>query len=200
MTNNERRQKIQDKLEAHLESPLPLLSRLKNLVFGKENPDTYTQISFYIGLVIWLIFLVWNILGHTVLANTAWIEAEKGLQVQKMIFDRGLALGFEGEEFHHTLVQFYSIALFCWAGIFIGLVLQWRKNLAFIYFIGCSAGIYLLAMLFMLSFSYWYNDTTTFDKISFFLLVGHSFLYYYFLKREKNGDKMNFFGIEDDEN
>lgn len=199
MSESRRKYKLQQKLDVHLESPIPLLSRLKTLIFGKEIPDTYTQISFYIGISIWTIFLIWIILGHTVLANTTWIEEEKGIEVQKMIFQRGEVLGFQGDEFHFALVQFYSIALVCWIGIFIGLVLQWRKNILFVYFIVGSAAIYLLAMIFILTFSYWYHDTTTFDKIAFFLLVGHSILYYYFLIREKSGDKINFFGIDEEE-
>ena len=49
-----------------------------------------------------------------------------------------------------------------------------------------------------MGFSYWYHDTTTFDKIAFFLLIGHSSLYYYFLNRELSGDKTNFFGIDEE--
>jgi hypothetical protein len=198
VTDSDKKHSFREEFEAHLESPLPILSRLRNLIFGKETPDTYTQIGFYLGIIIWTIFLVWIILGYMVLTSTEWIEQEKGLDVHTLIEQRGAALGFKGTDFQTSLITFYNIALIAWLGLFIGLVLQWRKNLYFIYFIWISAAIYLLAMWFLLGFSYWYHDTTTFDKIAFFLLVGHSSLYYYFLNREAHGEKTNFFGIEED--
>lgn len=198
MTDSDKKQSFREEFEAHLESPIPILSRLRNLIFGKESPDTYTQISFYLGLMIWVIFLVWIILGYMVLTSTEWIEQEKGLDVHSLIEQRGEALGFKGTDFQNNLITFYNIALVAWAGMFIGLVLQWRKNTWFIYFIWASGGIYLLTMWFLMGFSYWYHDTTTFDKIAFFLLIGHSSLHYYFLNREIRGEKSNFFGIDEE--
>lgn len=198
MTDSDKKHSFREEFEAHLESPIPILSRLRNVIFGKESPDTYTQISFYLGVLIWIIFLVWTILGYMVLTSTDWIEQEKGLDVHSLIEQRGEALGFVGTDFQNSLITFYNVALIAWIGLFIGLVLQWRKNVYFIYFIWAAAATYLLAMWFLLGFSYWYNDTTTFDKIAFFLLVGHSSLYYYFLKREVRGEKTNFFGIDED--
>ncbi len=199
MTDSDKKHSFREEFEAHLESPIPILSRLRNVIFGKESPDTYTQIGFYLGLIIWIIFLVWIILGYMVLTSTEWIEQEKGLDVHSLIEQRGEALGFVGTDFQNSLITFYNLALIAWIGLFIGLVLQWRKNTWFIYFIWGSGAIYLLSMWFLLGFSYWYQDTTTFDKIAFFLLIGHSSLYYYFLNREVHGEKTNFFGIDEEE-
>lgn len=199
MTDSDKKHSFREEFEAHLESPIPILTRLRNLIFGKESPDTYTQIGFYLGIMIWTIFLVWIILGYMALTNTDWIEQEKGLDVHSLIRERGIALGFSGDEFQDKLILFYNVALVAWSGLFIGLVLQWRKQASFIYFIWGSGGLYLLAMWFLLGFTYWYQDTTTFDKIAFFLLIGHSSLYYYFLNRELRGEKTNFFGIEEED-
>lgn len=199
MTDSEKKQKFREEFEAHLESPIPILSKLRSLLFGKETPDTYTQISFYLGMIIWIIFLVWIILGYMVLTSTEWIEQEKGIDVQSLILQRGKELGFEGTNFQENLVNFYYIAILSWIGIFIGLALQWRKNDWFIYFIWGSGAVYLLSMWFLMGFSYWYHDTTTFDKIAFFLLIGHSSLYSYFLNRELRGEKTNFFGIDEEQ-
>lgn len=198
MTDSDKKQSFREEFEAHLESPMPILSRLRNLIFGKDTPDTYTQISFYLGLIIWIIFLIWIILGYVVLTSTEWIEQEKGLDVHTLIEQRGEALGFTGPDFQNNLITFYNVAIVSWVGLFIGLVLQWRKNTWFIYFIWGSGAVYLLAMWFLLGFSYWYYDTTTFDKIAFILFIGHSSLYYYFLNREMNGEKTNFFGIDEE--
>lgn len=150
------------------------------------------------GLLIWAIFLVWIILGYVVLTSTEWIEQEKGLDVHTLIEQRGQALGFTGTKFQDSLITFYNIALVSWTGLFIGLVLQWRKHPWFIYFIWGGGALYLLTMWFLLGFSYWYHDTTTFDKITFFLFIGHSSLHYYFLNKELNGEKTNFFGIDEE--
>jgi hypothetical protein len=199
VTDSDKKHSFREEFEAHLESPIPILSRLRNVIFGKESPDTYTQISFYIGIIIWIIFLVWIILGYIVLTNTDWIEQEKGLDVHTLIAARGTELGFQGTDFQNSLISFYNIALFAWIGLFIGLVLQWRKNLWFIYFVWIAGGIYLLGMWFILGVNYWYNDTTLFDKITFILLIGHSSLYYYFLRRESRGESSNFFGIDEED-
>lgn len=198
MTDSDKKHSFREEFEAHLESPIPLLSRLRNVIFGKESPDTYTQISFYLGLIIWIIFLVWIILGYVALTSTEWIEQEKGLDVHTLIEQRGQALGFTGTVFQENLITFYNIALVAWVGLFIGLVLQWRKHPWFIYFIWGGGALYLLSMWFLLGFSYWYHDTTTFDKITFFLFIGHSSLHYYFLNKELRGENSNFFGIDED--
>lgn len=198
MTDSDKKHSFREEFEAHLESPIPLLSRLRNVTFGKESPDTYTQISFYLGLIIWIIFLVWIILGYVALTSTEWIEQEKGLDVHTLIEQRGQALGFTGTAFHDNLITFYNIALVAWAGLFIGLALQWRKHPWFIYFIWGGGALYLLTMWFLLGFSYWYQDTTTFDKIAFLLFIGHSSLHYYFLNKELHGEKSNFFGIDEE--
>lgn len=197
MTDSNKKQSFREGFEAHLESPIPILTRLGTFIFGKKLPDAYTKISFYFGIAIWTIFLVWIILGYMVLTNTSWIEAEKGLDVHQLISDRGTALGFTGDTFQNKLITFYNLAIVAWAGMFIGLALQWRKHLYFIYFIWISGAVYLFGMWILLGFSYWYNDTTLFDKIAFFFLIGHSSLHYYFLRKELLGEKVNFFGIDD---
>lgn len=197
MTDSNKKHTFREGFEAHLESPIPILTRVGSFIFGKKIPDPYTKISFYLGMAIWTIFLVWIILGYMVLTNTSWIEEEKGMDVHKLIMTRGTELGFNGEDFQNNLILFYNLAIVAWSGIFVGLALQWRKSLYFIYFIWISGALYLLGMWFLLGFSYWYNDTTLFDKIAFFFLIGHSSLHYYFLRKELLGEKVNFFGIDE---
>ena len=83
--------------------------------------------------------------------------------------------------------------------VFIGLVLLWRKNERFVYFFFTGCALYLLFMLVMLGFGYYSGDTTFFDKIAFAILVLHTAVYAYFLKREKSGQKISFFGVDEDE-
>lgn len=191
-------QSFRKKFEAHLDSPTSLLAKLKAWIFGEENPDMYTQVSFFIGLGIVITFLIWSILGYVVIDGRIWIQEEKGLNVENLIQQRGIQLGFQSDEFLGKLEFFYSFSILVWLSILIGLVLQWRKKIVFIYVVGLSSGLYLIVMWFMLGFEYWLNDTTLFDKIIFFLLIGHSLLYAYFLKQELSGENTNFFGLDED--
>jgi len=193
------KQEIRQRLEEHLNSPLPILMRLKNLVFGEKAPDTYTRISFYLALLIWFIFFLWSILGVVVIQSRHWIKEEKKIDVTRLIEQRGQELGFEKYVFADRLETFHTASIICWLVVFAGLVLLYRKKLEFIYLFLAGAGIYLLLMWFMLGFGYWAKDTTTFDKVVFILMVLHTSIYYYFLKMEKEGNPVNFFGVKEEE-
>jgi hypothetical protein len=195
----EEKTRFREEFEAHLNSPLPILIRLRNFIFGKEKPDTYTQFSFWLGLVIWFIFIVWAVLGSVAIRMREIITDEKEIDVTAMIEQRGLDLGFDPQEFIGRLEAFYALSIAFWIVVFAGLVLLWRKNLRFVYVFFTGCGLYLLFMWVMLGFSYYSQDTTFFDKIAFALLVGHTAIYAYFLKREKDGGKLNFFGVDEDE-
>lgn len=200
MSEGKSKQEIREQLEEHLNSPLPILLRLRNLVFGEQAPDTYTKISFFFALIIWCIFFLWSILGLVVIQSRHWIKEEKKIDVTQLIEQRGQELGFDRFVFADRLETFHTASIVCWIIVFAGLVLLYRKRMEFIYLFGAGTGIYLLLMWFMLGFGYWLKDTTTFDKIVFILMVAHTFLYYYFLKMEKAGNKTNFFGIKEEDN
>lgn len=200
MAEGKSTQEIRDQLEAHLNSPLPILIRLRNLIFGTESPDTYTKISFTFAIISWFIFFLWSILGMVVINSRHWIKETKKIDVTQLIENRGKELGFEPYVFAERLSTFHTASIVCWVVVFIGLVLLWRKQVIFIYAYLGGCIVYLLMMWFMLGFGYWAKDTTTFDKILFFVMVDHTSLYYYFLKMEVSGNKINFFGIREDEN
>jgi len=185
--------------EAHLDSPLPLLIRLRNFIFGKESPDNYTKFSFYFALIIWVIFMIWSVLSSVAIRMRTIVFDRKEIDVTAMIEQRGLALGFQPNAFIGRLEAFYALSIIFWIIVFIGLVLLWRKNERFIYFFFTGCGLYLLFMWVMLGFSYYAQDTTFFDKIAFATLVIHTAVYGYLLKREKSGKKLQFFGIDDEE-
>jgi hypothetical protein len=52
-------------------------------------------------------------------------------------------------------------------------------------------------MLFYLNLSYYKEDTTFFDKISFIAMNALGVMYYFLLKKEENGGSLSFFGEED---
>jgi hypothetical protein len=199
VSEEEDKSSIREEFEAHLSSPLPILIRLRNFIFGKETPDTYTRFSFWLALVIWAIFMLWSVLGSVAIRMREIITHEKEIDVTAMIEQRGLDLGFEPNEFIGRLEAFYALSIAFWIVVFIGLVMLWRKNIRFVYVFFTGCGLYLLFMWVMLGFSYYAQDTTFFDKIAFAVMVGHTAVYAYFLKREKDGSKLNFFGIDENE-
>ena len=195
----EKKVSLREECEARLNSPLPLLMRSRNFIFGQESPDNYTKFSFFLALVIWLIFLTWSVLGTIAIRMREMIVDQKEINVTEMIEARGIKLGFEPNAFIGRLEAFHAISIGFWMIVFIGLVLLWRKNERFVYFFFTGCALYLLFMLVMLGFGYYSGDTTFFDKIAFAIMVLHTAVYAYFLKREKSGQKLNFFGVDEDE-
>lgn len=199
MSETEEKTSIREEFEAHLNSPLPLLMRVRNFIFGKESPDNYTKFSFFLALIIWVIFMIWSVLGSIAIRMREIIVNEKEIDVTLMIERRGRELGFASNEFIGRLEAFHAISIGFWVVVFIGLVLMWRKNIRFMYvfFTGCL--LYLIFMWVMLGFDYYIEDTTFFDKIAFAVLVLHTAVYAYYLKREKSGNRINLFGVDLDE-
>ncbi len=190
---------FREEFEAHLSSPLPLLIRFRNFIFGTQSPDNYTKFSFFFALIIWVIFMVWSVLGSIAIRMRNTIFDQKEIDVTAMIEKRGQELGFEPHAFIGRLEAFHALSIIFWIIVFIGLVLLWRKNERFMYVFFTGCGLYLLFMLVMLGFRYFAQDTTFFDKIAFATLVIHTGVYGYLLKREKSGKKLQFFGIDDED-
>jgi hypothetical protein len=188
--------------QQHIDSFLsrsPLIEKIRILIFGEDQPDKYTKVTFYISIVIWLIFFVWSCASYLAISFRQMIMEEKNVPVEKIIIDRGEQLGFEGTEFLDRLLTFHSISIICWISVLVGLVFLWRKDLRFVWFYFGGTVFYLGMMIFYLNYSYFRNDTTFFDKIAFLTLNANALMYYFMLRKEKSGGSLNFFGEEDDE-
>ncbi len=191
---NERNQ-----LEEQLSKPSSWLVRVRNVIFGELRPDTYTKLTFFLAIVIWCIFFLWSILGNIAIRASEWIEKEKKIPVTELIEKRGLELGFEPHEFIGRLEAFHAVSIGLWIVVFVGLVLLWRKNFKFVFFFFGGTTVYLLFMWSTVGINYWWNDTTTFDKITFFIFNLQTAIYAYFLKHELKGERVNFFGVDEDD-
>lgn len=176
-----------------------MLIQLRNIIFGKVKPDGYTQVTFYLNCCIWFILFIWSVLSYFTIAKRELIFKEKGIPVESIIIDRGEQIGFESTEFLDRLLTFHAVSIVCWIVVFIGLVLLWRKNLKFIYFLFGGTLFYLGMILFYLNGIYFREDVTSFDKIAFLALNASSILYYFLLKKEKNGGSLSFFGEDEDD-
>lgn len=171
------------KLENHLNSPLPLLRRLRNFVFGTQQPDGVTKIIFYFHLILWVIFFFWSMLQLIVLKNRDWIAEIKRIPVTELLNQRAQTLGFESIIFIDRLQINYSIALFLWSAYFVGLVLLWRKKMYYTYVIFAVLIAYLFTPLFLLGWTYWTEDISTFDKIILLSTILITVIYTYFIKQ-----------------
>jgi hypothetical protein len=179
--------KIEEKLDKHLNSPLSLLGQFKKWVLGGEKPDSFTFWSVTLNTIISVIFLVWSIMSLFVIKSRDLMFEQKKINVSEIIEKRGLELGFQTDEFENALENFHLLAFICWFVVVIGIVLQYRRNMNFIYFIGAGLLVYLIGMWIILGFSYWKSDTTGFDKSLFFLIILSTGFLYYYLKQELNG-------------
>lgn len=176
------------------QSPVPILIKIRNIIFGKERPDIYTQITFYINMLIWITFMLWNIVSYFTITMRSVIYEQKGIPVETIIQKRGLELGFEPFEFLPKLLTFHAVAIICWGLVFFGLILLYRKKKQFTYFILGAAGFYLGMSIFYLSFNYFIEDTTSFDKIALLILIASIVLHGFLMKNERSGGSISFFG------
>lgn len=188
------------KATTKFQSPLPFFIQFRNLIFGKEKPDTFTTLTFVINLIICSSFFIWNIISYFSISMKDFIEAQKEISVDEIIAKRGGELGFQNGEFLSHLLTFHSISIICWAVVFVGIVLLYRKLIQFVYFIVVPILFYVGMSIFYISYSYFIEDTTTYDKIALLVIIAGSILHYFLMRNESNGGSINFFGaIEDEE-
>jgi hypothetical protein len=183
--------------ETLLDNPIPLLLRAKRFLFGEEKPDGYTQVTFYINLILWAIFFLWSCISYFAISLRTLIEEQKSIPVEGILMNRGIELGFQPNDFLDRLTTFHLISILCWIAVLVGLIFLWRKDLRFVYYYFGGTAIYIGMMLFYLNLSYYTEDTTFFDKISFIAMNAFGVMYYFLLKKEKNGGSLSFFGEED---
>lgn len=167
-------------LDKHLTSPLPLIYRLRTMVFGENQPDRLTKFAFYSGLVTWFLFFFWHVLQFIVVKNSNWIEKIKRIPINELLEKRALELGFEPTIFIDRLLISYSISIISWSIFFVGLVLLWRRKQIFSYVVFTALGVAIISPIMLLGFTYWKLDISSFDKITEFsitlLLIFYSYL------------------------
>ena len=83
--------------------------------------------------------------------------------------------------------------------VFFGLILLYRKKKQFTYFILGGTGFYLGMSIFYLSFDYFLQDTTSFDKVALLILITSISLHAFLMKNERSGGSISFFGESEDE-
>jgi len=186
------------KTKTKYNSPIPILIQFRDFIFGTQTPDRYTQTSVYVNLFIWFLLFIWSLISYFVITFQEVILEQKGIPVESIIISRGKELGFDPVGFTDHLLTFHFLSIICWISVFIGIVLMWRKNINFIYFFFGGTIVYLTLSLFYMSFSYYREDVTLFDKIVFTGMNVNSLIYYFLLKKEISGGNLSFFGEGDE--
>jgi len=176
-----------------------LIEKVRIFIFGEEEPDKYTQASFYLGFILWIIFFIWSCASYLAISFRTMILEQKGISVEKIILERGEKLGFKGSEFLDRLLTFHSISIICWIAVLIGLILLWRKDVRFVWFLFGGTVFHFGMMLFYLNFSYFQDDTTLFDKIALLTFLSNAGMYLFMLRKEKSGGSLSFFEEEENE-
>lgn len=180
------------------QSPVPILIKLRNIVFGKQKPDVLTQVHFFLNLVIAVAFFSWHLLSVFAINRRGLIWEFKGISVEALVERRGMELGFSGGELLDRLMTLHSISVICWTIVFIGLVRLYRMKKDFIYFTMPSLLFYLGMNVFYMSFRFFMEDTTNFDKVAILIVALSSLIHYFLLKRSGGREKISFFGVDED--
>ena len=183
-----------NKRTTKFQSPIPIIIKLRNFIFGKNKPDFYTQIIFYLSTIIWITFMSWSIISYLAITSRNLILQHKGIPIEKIILTRGETLGYSNNEFITRLLNFHSIAIICWAIVFVGLVMLYRKKENFIYPLFLGTLFFIGMSTIYLGFNYFLEDTTSYDKIALLVLILCGIIQYYQLKSEKKEGSINFFG------
>lgn len=199
MSLQDKTNEFREEFEAHLSSPITLLTKLRRFIFGTENPDLYTKFSFFTALTGWAVFFLWSVLGTIAIRSREFIIDNKEVDIHKLLENRAVKLGYEAETFISRLETFYTLSVFLWIVVFAGLVLLWRKNFLFVWFFFGGTILYLICMWSMLGFGYFRNDTTLFDKVAIFVLIAHTAMYAYVLSQEIKGQPVRLFGLDAEE-
>ncbi len=183
------------------QSPVPILRKIRNLIFGNRIPDMYTRLTFYLNTILWSTFIIWDVLSYFTLTSTDLFIRQKGLPIDRIVAERGAALGFEEGVFLSRLTTFHAIGIICWGIFLVGLILMYRKVKKYVYFCLGPLIFYLGMCIFYLSFSYFLEDTTTYDKIALLIMLVSIIVHSYLMGNRISGYRKGFFGesIAEDE-
>jgi hypothetical protein len=181
------------------QSPVPIVLKIRDLIYGKEKPDFFTRMNFLLNLILWAAFMIWSLISFYTVGARDFIYRQKGIPVESIIKSRGRELGFEGDDFLQRLLTVNGISIICWTVVFIALILMYRRSKRFFFPFIVPIVFYIGMLFFYISPSYFFEDTTTFDKIALLIMLTSASIYYYLIKNKEKDEEINFFGVEVDE-
>lgn len=146
---------------------IPLVLIIRDFIFGKKSPDRFTKFIVFTNLLIWLCFSCWHMISYFAISMRDLILEEKKINVEALIFQRGIELGFSPYQFLNHSIKYHFISVFAWGFVFLGLVLLWRKQRIFSFFIYIGLVSYVAILFLFMGRKYIATDVTFLDKIWF---------------------------------
>jgi hypothetical protein len=172
------------KLNIDLNNPdaLSLMQRLFRLIFGQKRPDLVTRSFFFSHLVGASLFWFWYISAYF---SIHFLENIRGAyHLKRMLTKRGVELGIK--DFREVYETFAFLMIIVWLIYIIGLILMWRGQRIYRYFLFGVLAAYPLMILVFLNFNYLRRDVTLFDKVLYLILLVSILVYYWIDKRKAN--------------
>jgi hypothetical protein len=175
---------VKKKLNIDLNNPdaLSLMQRLFRLIFGKKRPDLLTRSFFFSHLVGASLFWFWYISAYF---SIHFLENIRGAyHLKRMLTKRGVELGIK--DFREVYETFAFLMIIVWLIYILGLILMWRGQRIYRYFLFGVLAAYPLMILVFLNFNYLRRDVTLFDKVLYLILLVSILVYYWIDKRKAN--------------
>ena len=154
--------------ENFLQSPAPLLVRIRKLVFGEIKPNLFVRYTYYINTCIGLIFLGWHLLGGASVFFRSVIFNQKRIQVDQLISESSKQLGYSFEELIWALEVHHVVSSLIWIIILLTMVFFWRRNQNTIFYLLFLFLFYFLQGIYFFGWNYITKEMTTAD---WFMLV-----------------------------
>ncbi|MBN9293081.1 MAG: hypothetical protein J0G96_03780 [Flavobacteriia bacterium] len=134
-------------------------------MFGQEKPGIWTQLVFYVNLLIAFIFLIWHLLSYYVLSMSTLIYEQKKIDIAALLQKRAEDLGLSKEYFEEHLINFQLINICIWIIFVAGLVVLWRRKSIAFWIHGFCLIAYYCVLFFYMNFKFFNLDIQLSDKI-----------------------------------
>lgn len=134
-------------------------------MFGQEKPGIWTQLVFYVNLLIAFIFLIWHLLSYYVLSMSTLIYEQKKIDIAALLQNRAEDLGLSKEYFEEHLMNFQLINICIWIVFVIGLIVLWRRKSIAFWIHGFCLIAYYCVLFFYMNFKFFNLEIQLSDKI-----------------------------------
>jgi len=178
---------IKEKLKIDINNPdtLSLMQRFFRLIFGKDRPNLLTRSFFFVHLVGWSIFFFWYVLAYL---SLHFLENIRGAdRLKALMAKRGRELSME--DFRGSYETFAFVMIAFWGAYLLGLILMWRKNPNFKYFVFGVLLLYPFMIFIFLSFNYLLEDVSLFDQIAYLAMLVTMVVYYLIDRRDQRNEQ-----------
>jgi hypothetical protein len=165
--------------------PLPWFKSVRKFILGKRKPDYFTRISATLLFLLSFLFLLWHSVGYVAIAFRAIIAEMKGVDVASLLAQRGMELGFGKAQFVFHLESFHLQGVLAWLIICVSTLFLYRKRMSFLFIFLAGFVLYYFGLFTWMGWRFYQEDTTLYDRISGFVILGLNLMYAFFLRIEQ---------------